>query len=320
MGPRPTQPENGDLFRPPLQEQLNPQHPLIVMAERLDWARVEALGRSLFRSHTGRPANPPRLMAGLLYLQQVFVLSNEDVVAMWVENPYWQVFCGESYLQIEPPIDPSSLTRWRQRLGERGMAKLSALMQAAADHSPQLAAVTLRAAPMLRGEAQPAPQTGLKAAPVLEALLAPSAGTDKPAASPGGTGEPAAPVATLAATAQAGVGSEPRAAEGAGGDDEGARGVMGVMGCPRCNPMAGAAAAGLQAGSAGGGDGRGAGNATLGRAGSARAAANAPKKTATKASKKTAARRKTRGKASGEVESLLLFEFIDANNPQGGLF
>jgi IS5 family transposase len=45
----------------------------------------------------------------LLYLQHAFDLSDEEVVAMWVENPYWQVFTGETYLQTAPPIDPSSL-------------------------------------------------------------------------------------------------------------------------------------------------------------------------------------------------------------------
>lgn len=44
----------------------------------------------------------------------------------WVENPYWQVFTGETYLQTEPPIDPSSLTRWRKRLGEAGVEELLA--------------------------------------------------------------------------------------------------------------------------------------------------------------------------------------------------
>ncbi len=38
-----------------------------------------------------------------------------------MENPYWQHFCGETYFQHEPPIDPSSLTRWRQRVGEEGV-------------------------------------------------------------------------------------------------------------------------------------------------------------------------------------------------------
>jgi transposase, IS5 family len=42
-------------------------------------------------------------------------------VWQWVENPHSQVFIGETFLQTEPPIDPSSLTRWRMRLGEAGV-------------------------------------------------------------------------------------------------------------------------------------------------------------------------------------------------------
>jgi hypothetical protein len=67
-----------------------------------------------------------RLIAGLLYLQQAFDLSDEEVVWQWVEDPYWQVFTGETFLQREPPIDPSSLTRWRKRLGEAGVEELLA--------------------------------------------------------------------------------------------------------------------------------------------------------------------------------------------------
>ncbi|CAD6563438.1 IS5 family transposase ISButh4 [Paraburkholderia sabiae] len=79
-----------------------------------------------FVSSKGRPASSPRLIAGLLYLQHAFDLSDEEVVWQWVENPYWQVFTGETYLQTEPPIDPSSLTRWRKRLGEAGVEELLA--------------------------------------------------------------------------------------------------------------------------------------------------------------------------------------------------
>jgi hypothetical protein len=64
------------------------------------------------------------LIAGLLYLQHAFDLSDEEVVWQWLENPYWQVFTGETYLQTEPPIDPSSLTLWRKRLGEAGVEEL----------------------------------------------------------------------------------------------------------------------------------------------------------------------------------------------------
>jgi IS5 family transposase len=49
--------------------------------------------------------------------EHAFELSDEDVVWQWVENPYWQGFTGETLLQTEPPIDPSSLTCWRKRVG-----------------------------------------------------------------------------------------------------------------------------------------------------------------------------------------------------------
>jgi len=60
-------------------------------------------------------------VAGLLYLQHAYDCSDEIAVNTWVENPYWQFFTGETYLQIESPIDSSSLTRWRKRIGEEGV-------------------------------------------------------------------------------------------------------------------------------------------------------------------------------------------------------
>jgi IS5 family transposase len=38
-----------------------------------------------------------------------------------VENPYYQHFTGEVFFQRHPPIDPTSLTRWRKRIGEEGV-------------------------------------------------------------------------------------------------------------------------------------------------------------------------------------------------------
>ena len=59
-------------------------------------------------------------MASLLYLKHVDALSDEDTVARWSENPYWQHFSGECHFQHELPCDASSLVRWRQRTGEAG--------------------------------------------------------------------------------------------------------------------------------------------------------------------------------------------------------
>jgi transposase, IS5 family len=125
MGPK-TPVTEGDFFRQPLREQINLKHPLVGLADLINWDRLGTSMSESFVSSRGRPATSPRLIAGLLYLQHAFDLSDEEVVWQWVENPYWQVFTGETYLQTELPIDPSSLTRWRKRLGEAGVEELLA--------------------------------------------------------------------------------------------------------------------------------------------------------------------------------------------------
>jgi IS5 family transposase len=44
----------------------------------------------------------------------------------WIENPYYQLFCGEEFFCHKLPFDRSSMTRWRQRMGEE---RLLALLQ-----------------------------------------------------------------------------------------------------------------------------------------------------------------------------------------------
>jgi IS5 family transposase len=113
------------MFRSQLVNLLDARHPLVKLAGRINWSVFEREWSELFVSTTGRPA-PPRLMAGLLYLQHAYNLSDEAVVERWVENPYFQHFCGEQYFQHQLPSDPSSLTRWRQRIGEAGVELLLA--------------------------------------------------------------------------------------------------------------------------------------------------------------------------------------------------
>lgn len=127
MRPKSALPQSGELFRQRLDEQLNMRHPLIRLAGLIDWERIEQHFAAHFTSERGRPALPPRLVAGLLYLQHINKASDESVVNTWLENPYWQYFTGETYLQIELPLDPSSLTRWRQRIGQEGVELLLAV-------------------------------------------------------------------------------------------------------------------------------------------------------------------------------------------------
>ncbi len=92
-----------------------------LQAAKIDWEFFEREWAGFFPSATGRPATSPRLVAGLLYLQHAFRPSDEAVVARWVEDPYFQHFTGETFFQHKPPIDPTSLIRWRKRIGEEGV-------------------------------------------------------------------------------------------------------------------------------------------------------------------------------------------------------
>ena len=120
MKAKPKGPEQDDLFRARLVEIIDMRHELVKLAALIDWEFFEREWAGFFPSQEGRPATPSRLVAGLLYLQHAYRLSDEAVVARWVENPYYQHFCGEVFFQHRPPIDPSSLTRWRYRIGEEG--------------------------------------------------------------------------------------------------------------------------------------------------------------------------------------------------------
>jgi IS5 family transposase len=112
--------EQDDLLRPRLVDMIDMRHELVKLADLIDWEFFEREWAGFFPSTTGRPATPPRLVAGLMYLQHAWRLSDEAVIARWVDSPYVQHFTGETFFQHQPPIHPSSLSRWRDRIGEEG--------------------------------------------------------------------------------------------------------------------------------------------------------------------------------------------------------
>ncbi|TIP78655.1 MAG: IS5 family transposase, partial [Mesorhizobium sp.] len=66
-------------------------------------------------------------------LKSMHTLSDESLCERWLENPYYQLFCGEEFFQHRLPFDRTSLTRWRLRMGEeRLMALLQESLAAAA--------------------------------------------------------------------------------------------------------------------------------------------------------------------------------------------
>lgn len=124
MQPRPIIQNQDLLFRSRLSEQLNPKHELLLLSQAIDWKQLETEFLPLFSSGAGHPPLPIRLACGLMILQHMFNVSDERVVEAWVENAYWQAFCGYDFFQWELPAHPTSLTHWRNRLGARGMEKL----------------------------------------------------------------------------------------------------------------------------------------------------------------------------------------------------
>lgn len=118
---------HGDLFRSSLEQILNKKHPLYVLANKIDWSRFDKSFGELFVQKQGRPGLPTRLVVGLHYLKHAYNESDESVVARLLENPYWQYFCGFKQFQHDLPIDPSSLTRWRKRLGPDKLEELLAV-------------------------------------------------------------------------------------------------------------------------------------------------------------------------------------------------
>jgi transposase, IS5 family len=115
-----------DLFKPALEAIIDLEHPLVRLAERIDWGFLERRFGAVYRPGAGQPPLPTRLLAGLSLLKHMHSLSDEALCARWLENPYFQFFCGEHSFRHALPFDRSSLTRWRQRMGDE---RLVALLQ-----------------------------------------------------------------------------------------------------------------------------------------------------------------------------------------------
>jgi len=113
-----------DMFRSRLDQIINLKHELVKLAKAVSWEAIEVKCGEVYSDGPGMPPLPTRLMAGLAILKHTFDLSDEELCARWIENPYFQYFCGEEFFLHELPFDRSSMTRWRQRMGEERIAVL----------------------------------------------------------------------------------------------------------------------------------------------------------------------------------------------------
>lgn len=119
-------PNQQNFLYPNLINQLNPRNALLQLSLQIPWGYFEESFSPLY-SHTGRPAKSIRLMVGLCILKQVENLSDEVLIERWVQNPYYQAFCGEVEFQWRFPCDPTDLVYFRKRIRVEGFEKILAV-------------------------------------------------------------------------------------------------------------------------------------------------------------------------------------------------
>ena len=113
-----------ELFRSRLEQMIDLRHSLCQLADRINWESFIQEFGALYVEEMGRPGLPIRLMVGLHYLKHLYGESDESVVVKYLENPYWQYFCGNEYFEHGLPCNPTSLVKWRQRVKREGIEKL----------------------------------------------------------------------------------------------------------------------------------------------------------------------------------------------------
>jgi IS5 family transposase len=85
------------MFQIDLEQLIDMHHPLVLLGQCIGWTALEATLGASYHPSQGAPGISTRLMVALHNLKYQHDLSDEDVVAVWVENPYWQQFSGERY-------------------------------------------------------------------------------------------------------------------------------------------------------------------------------------------------------------------------------
>lgn len=113
-----------EMFKVPLKHFINQGHELVLLSRKINWEQLESELKVYYCEDNGRPSIPIRTIAGIVLLKRIYDQSDEGVLDRWVENPYWQYFCGEVYFCHQLPFDRTELIKFRKRIGEEGSEQL----------------------------------------------------------------------------------------------------------------------------------------------------------------------------------------------------
>ena len=112
-----------ELFRTRLEDLINPNHELALLAKKIDWQYFEDEFTPYY-SEVGAPSVPIRTMVGCLILKHLYNLGDETLPIRWEMDNYFQYFCGGVFFEHKFPFDPSDFVHFRNRVGESGIAKI----------------------------------------------------------------------------------------------------------------------------------------------------------------------------------------------------
>ncbi|MBA4407039.1 hypothetical protein C0389_07185, partial [bacterium] len=108
-----------EIFKVRLEEIINKEHPLVKISETMNWKNMEEALSKKYTEKMGAPGKEIRLMIGLQYLKYIYNESDEMIVQKFIENLYYQYFCGNECFEHSLPIDSSSMTRFRKSKKKR---------------------------------------------------------------------------------------------------------------------------------------------------------------------------------------------------------
>ena len=107
----------------PLVHYINKEHELCHLVGKINWEDVEK-EFAVYYSTKGAPSIPIRIMVGLTLLKKIYNHSDRSALGHWLENPYWQHFCGVIYFQHKAPFYFGEFGNFRHRIGSEGEKKI----------------------------------------------------------------------------------------------------------------------------------------------------------------------------------------------------
>jgi IS5 family transposase len=95
---------------------------LVILRQVIPWQAILIQLAQFYSNDSGRLGKSLRVMVALLILSRLRSLSDDKVVKQVKENRYMQYFCNVPDSELANFVNSSVLCRFRQRLGEKGIA------------------------------------------------------------------------------------------------------------------------------------------------------------------------------------------------------